>query len=119
MVLSLILGLFVVAAPRAFAIPPDIGESGISGVVYQRTECAQPGGCLKPARAMVTAVAQDSVGAAYRALTDQGNFVLWLAPGLYQVSAATLGAIPHQSKPMLVRVYPGFLVGLRIVIPAH
>ncbi len=121
MVLSLVLGLFVVAAPRAFADPPSIGESGIAGLVYQRFECDAPSGCFKPARAMVTAVALSSVvETPYRAMTDQhGNFVLLLSPGLYSLSAATESAVPVQSKPMLVRVYPGILVGLRIVIPAH
>jgi hypothetical protein len=121
MVLSLILGLFVVAAPRANAVPPSIGESGISGLVYQRTPCTTPDGCFKPARAMVTAVtAQSSAETTYSTMSDQhGSFVLWLAPGLYRLSAATQGTNPQQSKAMLVRVYPGFLVGLRIVIPAH
>jgi hypothetical protein len=120
-VLSFVLGLLLVAAPRANAVPPSIGESGISGLVYQRTECAASEGCFQPARAMVTAVAQNnSVNATYRATSDRGgSFVLWLEPGLYRLTAATLGANSQQSKPMLVRVYPGFLIGLRIAIPAH
>ena len=121
MVLSLILGLFLVAAPRANAIPPGTGrESGVTGSVYHRTECAQPGGCLRPGQAMVTAVAQATHPATYRAMTDpDGIFVLWLTPGLYSVSAVTLGAIPQQSKATLVRVDPGFMVNLRIVIPGR
>ena len=120
MVLSLILGLFLVAAPRANAIPPGGGrESGVTGSVYQRTECAGAG-CRQPAQAMVTAVAQATEPATFRAMTaPDGIFVLWLTPGLYRVSGATLGTIPHQSKATLVRVSPGLMVDLRIVIPAH
>jgi hypothetical protein len=120
LVLSLILGLFLMAAPRANAIPPGGGrESGVTGSVSQRTDCAQAGGCLRATQAMVTAVAQGTVPATYRAMTaPDGIYVLWLTPGLYSVSGATLGTIPHQSKATLVRVSPGFMVELRIVIPA-
>ena len=119
-VLSLVLGLFVVAAPRAFADPIP-RETGISGLVVLRTECAQPSACLRTAgQAMVTAVAEASGGATYRALTaPDGIFVLWLTPGTYRVSATTLNSVPQQSKPTTVRVDPGFMVDLRIVIQAH
>ena len=119
-VLSLILGLFVVAAPRAFAISPPGRESGVTGSIYQRTECAQAGGCLKPAQAMVTAVAQGTMPATYQAMTDpEGIFVLWLTPGVYRVSAATLDTNAQRSNARLVRITPGLMVNMRIVIPSH
>ncbi len=69
---------------------------------------------------MITAVAQGTVPATFHAMTDpEGIFVLWLTPGTYSVSAATLGGIPQRSKATLVRITPGLMVDLRIVIPAH
>ena len=119
MLLSLVLGVILVAAPRALAVPPDIGESGISGTVLQRTLCAS-GTCVEPTRGLVTAVSMDSPGITSTAKADaQGIFVLKLAPGLYKVSAASLGFFSHKSEPALIRVYPGFMIAIRIVLPTH
>jgi hypothetical protein len=121
LLLSLVLGVFLVAAPRALAVPPVIGESGISGSVYRMTVCVDPDSpCFIPARALVTATALGTVAATSTAKTDaQGNFVLKLTPGLYRVSAAPKGQSSQQSEPALIRVYPGIMVAIRIVLPMH
>jgi hypothetical protein len=124
LLLSLVLGVVLVAAPRALADPPVIGESGISGYVSRMTFCANPDDpgatCFIPARALVTATAVGTGATTFTAKTDaQGIFVLKLNPGLYRVSAASLGSSSQRSEPALVRVYPGLMIGIRIVLPMH
>jgi hypothetical protein len=118
--LSLVLGVFLVAAPRALADPPNIGESGISGSVFRRTLCAEGSPCLLPARAQVTATSVGTATTTFTARTDaQGIFVLKLNPGLYRVSAASLGQASQQSEPTLVRVPAGLMIGIVIILPMH
>jgi hypothetical protein len=114
LVLSLVLGVVLVAAARAQAVTPIVRPGWISGSV---TWCSDRI-CVQPARALVTAAALDSQGTTSTAKTEaKGTFLLTLNPGLYLVSAASLGPDPQQSKPMLVRVYPLTTTTIRIDLP--
>ncbi len=117
LVLSLVLGVVLIAAPRAQAIPPVVRPGWISASIYQRTPCAG-GTCVEPVRALVTATALDGQATTSTAKTDaQGKVVMTLTPGRYLVSAASLGMFSRQSEPMLVWVYPMTTTAVRIVLP--
>src|SRR5687767_14294265 len=78
--LFVVAGLLLVAAPRALAVPPAIGESGISGQVLRRTLCPGDGParyCFQPTEADVSFQPKSAVGATIVARTDaQGIFAM-------------------------------------------